>query len=399
MSDDSSDSGSDYGGFSGGDSFTETTTEGYGSRIGGSLVAALIGLIMVPAAIVLLYWNEGRAVDAIRALDRGAKAIVEVQASPVDPKAEGKLVHLTGTMQPGTAARDPVFGVTSDGLLRLSRKVEMFQWQEESKSETHENVGGSKTTTTTYTYRRVWADHPIDSSHFRGQGDHRNPPMSVQSQTFDAADVKLGDYRVDGPVLHRLGSFAPVAPLPAPPAGYRQSGEGFYRGGDPAQPSIGDIRVTFGGIASQIVSVAAASAGGTLTSYRDANGYTIALAEPGSVAASILFAEEKKAEGTLTWILRGVGYVLVLIGLICISRPLTILFAILPFLESIVGAGAFLAAFTLSLPITLFTIAVAWIVHRPLIGIGLLVAALAGGFLLGKIGPRRRPRGFMPGRA
>lgn len=104
-----------------------------------------------------------------------------------------------------------------------------------------------------------------------------------------------------------------------------------------------------------------------------------------------------KAESTLTWILRGVGFVLVPIGFLCMTRPLTMLFAILPFLESIVGAGAFLAAITLSVPVTLVTIAIAWIVYRPLIGILLLVAAAGGFFLIGKIGRRRRPAGFMPG--
>ena len=33
------------------DQFTETSTQGWGSRMGGSIVAALIGLLLVPAAI------------------------------------------------------------------------------------------------------------------------------------------------------------------------------------------------------------------------------------------------------------------------------------------------------------------------------------------------------------
>ena len=382
----------------GGDSFTETTTEGWGSRLGGSLIAALIGLVLVPAAIILLYWNEGRAVDAIRALDRGAKSIVEVSAATVDQKFDGKLVHLTGMMQPGTPAQDPVFGVTADGLLRLSRKVEMFQWEEQSKSESHQNVGGSKTTTTTYTYRKVWLDHPVDSARFHRQGDHENPPMQQQSHIFDAANVRIGAFRVDGPVLNKLESFAPMANLPAPPSGFSAESGGFFRGQDPNQPMIGDVKVTFGDIAAQTVTVAAASVNGALTNYRDANGYTIAMAQPGTVSAAVMFAAEKKTEGTLTWILRGGGFLLVFIGFLCIARPLTMLFAILPFLESIVGAGVFLVAITLSVPVTLVTIAVAWIAHRPLIGIGLLVAAGACWFLLSKIGPRRKPPGFTPGR-
>lgn len=218
--------------------------------------------------------------DAIRALDRGAGAIVEVNATAVDPKADRKLVHLTGTMRPGTPARDPAFSVTGDG---------------------------------------------------------------------------------------------------------------YYPGQDQAQPAVGDTRVSFTGLASQTVSVAAASAGGMLTAFRDTNGYTIALAAPGAVTAAALFNDEMKAESTLTWILRGVGFVLVLIGFLCMTRPLTMPFAILPFLESIVGAGAFLAAITLSVPVTLVTIAIAWIVHRPLIGILLLVAAAGG--VHARSGLRRTPAG------
>src|SRR5690242_7389761 len=117
------------------DQFTEVTTEGWGSRLGGSLIAALIGLLLVPASIILLYWNEGRAVDAIRALNRAGAVIVEVNAAAVDPKDDGKLVHTSGMMQPTTPARDPVFGVTGDGVLRLKRTVEMYQWKEESHSQ------------------------------------------------------------------------------------------------------------------------------------------------------------------------------------------------------------------------------------------------------------------------
>ena len=145
------------------DRFTEVTTQGWGSRLGGSLVAALIGLILVPASIVLLYWNEGRAVDASRALGRGAAEIIEVAATPVDAQADGKLVHVTAMMQPTTPARDPVFGVSGDGLLRLARTVEMYQWKETSSSQSQQSVGGSKTTETTYSYQKAWSDQPVNS--------------------------------------------------------------------------------------------------------------------------------------------------------------------------------------------------------------------------------------------
>jgi hypothetical protein len=344
----------------------------------------------VPASIVLMYWNEGRAVDAIRALDRGSAAVVEASPTAVDPQAEGKLVHVSGRMQPTTAARDPVFGVTGDGLLRLSRSVEMYQWKEETSSQSQQSVGGSQTTQTTYTYQKVWSAQPIASAKFKVTDGHQNPPMPLRSAMFDGMEVKLGPYRVDPSVLSKVSAFAPLQPQSAPPAGYQVAGEGFYHGQDPGQPTIGDVRVSFTAVAAQTISVAAAQAGGVLTAFRDPNGYTIALAEPGVVGAAALFQDQKKSESTLTWILRGAGFLAMLIGFVCLTRPLTMLFAVLPFLESLVGAGAFLVALTLAVPLTLLTIAIAWIVHRPLIGGALLIGAVAAFFLLRQLHPRRQ---------
>jgi hypothetical protein len=380
------------GGFSGSDSLTETSTEGWGSRLGGSLVAALIGLILVPAAIVLMYWNEGRAVDAIRALNRGAAAVVEVNSAAVDPGTNGRLVHVTGMLQPTTPAKDPVFGVTGDGIARLTRTVEMYQWEETSHTTSQQNVGGSKTNETTYTYKPAWSARPLDSSRFKAPGGHQNPPMQMQAATFDGGEVKIGAWKVDPPVLNKLTGFTPLRPQSAPPAGYQASGDGFYQGSNPGQPAIGDVRVSFTAVPAQTVSVAAGAASGVLTAFRDSNGYTIALAEPGMVSAEALFHDEKKSAGTMTWILRGAGFVLVLVGLICMTRPLTMLFAVLPFLESLVGAGVFLVALTLAIPITLLTISVAWIVHRPLIGGLLLAAAIGAWFLLRQMLPKRPVR-------
>ncbi len=80
----------------------------------------LPGLIIVPAAVVLLYWNEGRAVEAMRVLNRGAASVVEINAGAVDPGLNGKLVHVSGMLAPTASAKDPMFGVTGDGLVRLS---------------------------------------------------------------------------------------------------------------------------------------------------------------------------------------------------------------------------------------------------------------------------------------
>jgi Transmembrane protein 43 len=52
-------------------------------------------------------------------------------------------------------------------------------------------------------------------------------------------------------------------------------------------------------------------------------------------------------------------------------------------------AGAFLMALIVSVPLTLIVIAAAWIAHRPLIGVGLVVVGIGLAFLLRKL--HRRP--------
>jgi hypothetical protein len=384
-----------------GDSVTDVTAAGWLQRVGQSVIGALFGILLVIASIILLWWNEGRAVEAIRALDRGAHQVVEVKADAVDPGNDGKLVHLSGAMATKAPALDDAFGVGGGDLLRLKRKVEMFQWAEEKSTTTHKNLGGSETKETTYRYRKEWSEQPIDSSRFREDSAHRNPPMPVHSQTFDSSDARLGPYRIDRGLLDEVSAFTAFDPPQAAslPAGYRKTGDEFYRGEDQSAPAIGDIRIRYTAVPAQSISlVGAQNNGGVLAPYRGADGYRIALAEPGFVPAAAMFKDKAHEESVLTWILRAVGFVLMLIGFALIASPLSVLVGVIPLFETLVGAGAFLLALILSVPLTLIVIASAWIAHRPLIGVGLIVVAVALAFALRRLHrrPPPAPTHFLP---
>ena len=380
-------------------SVTEVTTTGWLQRIGQSIVGALIGFLLVIGSVILLWWNEGRAVDAIRALDRGAKQLIEAQPSAVDPAKDQKLVHLSGTMETKAPVRDIAFGVGADNLLRLKRTVEMFQWVEHKESHSRKNLGGSETTETTYTYRKEWTDHPVDANRFHEPGGHGNPSMPVRSATIDSQDVRLGAYEVDRGVLEAVSAFSSFDPGQGAnlPAGYRKTGDMLYRGNDSAAPAIGDIRVHFKAVPAQTMSVVAQqTGGGVLAPFHDANGYKIALADAGVVPAAVMFKEKAHEESVLTWILRAVGFVLMLVGFLLMSSPLGVVLGVIPLLESIAEAGAFLIALIVSVPLTLIVIGAAWIAHRPLIGIGLIAGAIGLGYLLRRLHRRPAPTTFLP---
>lgn len=383
---------------SGPDRVTETTTTGWGHRVLGSFVGALIGILLVLVSVVLLWWNEGRAVQAARALAQGSHDIVEVNAAALDPAAEGKLVHLSGMMTTAKPARDAAFDIGGDNLLRLRRTVEMYQWVEHKTSNKQKNLGGSETTETTYSYHKEWADKAVDSGHFHEPNGHYNPAMPVSSTTIDAGDVRLGAYRVAPELLREVSAFSrlDIPEAARLPEGYRRAGDYLYRGHDNASPAIGDVHLQYTAVTAQTMSAVAADGGGTLAPFRAANGYRIALAEPGVVPASQMFREKASEERVVTWLLRVVGFIVMLVGFCLMASPLSTLLGVIPLLEDLAEIGAFLTALVIAVPLTLIIIATAWIAHRPLIGVGLIVAAIVLAFVLRKLHRKPAPTHFLP---
>ena len=104
------------------DQFTEITHESWFSRLGNAVGGVVIGLILVAAATILLFWNEGRSVRRYQTLDAGQKAVISIAADSVDPHYEGRLVHLSGEVTTNKPLQDPEFGLNLTAL-RLQREV------------------------------------------------------------------------------------------------------------------------------------------------------------------------------------------------------------------------------------------------------------------------------------
>src|SRR6185312_8952136 len=178
---------------------------------------------------------------------------------------------------------------------------------------------------------------------------------------------KLGEYRLDSGVLSGLDDFRAQGIEGADaPGGYKADGGDFYAGNDPGNPAIGDIKVHFTGVTAETASVVAGQSGSTLAPFAGRGGYSIALIKPGVVSADALFKAKKAEEGTLTWILRAVGFVLMLVAFLLIASPISTVLAVVPLFEWVAETGIFLVALSLSIPLTLIVIAVAWIAHRPI---------------------------------
>src|SRR5579863_1265184 len=107
---------SDSGDFQGGipsDSFIETTHQSWLSRLGQSVAGLLIGLLLIVGAIILLFWNEGRAVQTARSLTEGEATAIDVDAAKVEAGNDGKLIHVSGDLATTAPLTDSDFGITT----------------------------------------------------------------------------------------------------------------------------------------------------------------------------------------------------------------------------------------------------------------------------------------------
>jgi len=364
---------------------TEVTSQSIFGRIGNSFLGALIGVALLIGSIVLLFWNEGRAVATAKSLREGAASVIDVPSDTVNPANESKLIHVTGETAVTQALEDPLFNV-SERALRLKRNVEVYVWKEKKESKSRDKIGGGKETTTTYSYEKVWAPDLIKSSSFKSAEDHRNPTkLEIPKKEFVAGDATLGQFRLTSQIIEKIHGDAAVEATDDQlskvsekfRAKLKVEGNVYYLGDDPASPEIGDEKISFTVLRPGTLSVVAAQTKQSFTPYVTTNEREIELVETGNVSAAQMFARAQAANRTLTWILRAVGFGAMFIAGMLVLGPISALARILPFMGSLVQMGFALVSFFLSAIVSLLVIAVAWVVYRPLWGVGLILLAIA----------------------
>jgi len=375
---------------------TETSSESWFSRMIGSIKSVLAGGVMFLIAFPLLFWNEGRAVTTARSLEEGAGAVVSVSPDRVESANQGKLVHVSGLATTDETVTDPDFGVAA-GAIKLERKAEMYQWQEEKKSEEKSKLGGGTETKTTYAYKQAWSAKLTDSSRFKQPEGHTNPSaMPYQSQTFMAGKVTLGAFALPVALVEKIVGAEELRvddqmaeQLPEGVDAVQDAGS-FYIGKDPKVAQIGDLRVRFSVVKPQTVSLVAQQTASTFEPYQSKAGDAILLLQGGTLSAAAMFKAAQEENAILTWILRGLGFMLMFIGMVMVFRPIAVFGDVIPLFGSLLGAGVGIFSFMISAFLSLGTIAVAWILYRPLFAIGLLVLGFGAMALLVAVALRAR---------
>jgi hypothetical protein len=367
------------------DQFTDVSSQSWFGRIGSAFTGLLFGVILIPVSVILLFWNEGRAVKTEKSLKEGAASVVAVQADKVAPENDKKLIHLSGEVAAGEAIHDPLFKFSAEAL-RISRKVEMYQWKEAEHKDKHKNLGGSEETVTTYTYTKEWSDKLIASSEFKHPEDHTNPTsFPVQQVTVLNSKATLGAFKIPQGLIAKMQGGEPLKPTeealaslsPDLKSKARIAGDGVYFGADAANAVVGDARVTFLVRKPGTFSFLGQQLGDSLAPYPTKAGRDIERVEAGEVSAAAMFQHAESENSLITWLVRAGGFIAMFIGLAAILNPLKVFADIVPFIGSIIGFGTGLVALMLAVAGSLIVIAVAWLAARPLLGGTLLVLGVA----------------------
>ncbi|MBR6036443.1 MAG: TMEM43 family protein [Bacteroidaceae bacterium] len=423
--------------------YTEKTTTGYGTRVGNSIKATLMGFVIIIGATILLWWNEGRAVKTADMLEDAQGACVEMpNPDKMDKSLDGELVCGTAMANTEEVLTDTDFGI-SENAISLSRKVEYFQWVEHSESKSEDKLGGKEETTTTYTYKQEWVSSPVNSGDFKDPAyQNKNYTWTVvENQDLWAEKVTFGAYVLNESLIHSISSteavelnvneqllqsmdksvadtYARIKGLPTPvnqanaavapvaqtePAAatadslqtaiadsisqnnkvdleyVHQAGNVIYYGRSMNAPEVGDVRITFEKTVPAKVTVVSVVDGNTFKPFVAKNKKKFQTLRMGKKSIEEIFEEENENNTMWTWILRIVGILLVISGFKSLFSFLETLLKVVPFLSSIFAFGVGIICTIVGIVYSLIVIALAWIFYRPVLGIILLVIA---GFLV-----------------
>ncbi len=354
------------------DQIVETSTTGWLQRILNSFLGILIGLLLFVGSFVLLYWNEGHF-----DLSKDAKKAVQVTATQTpDASLNGKLIAVTGPVLSQETLGDGLY-LKPTNVLAVTRKAEIFEWNESQQSSSKTNIGGSNTTTTTYTYALDWTDSPHDSSQFKNPTGHVNPKKTIDDTTIRVKSATIGNYSLDMQTID-LPSFSPI-PLSQDntiiTAPTMLSSDYVYTGhGTLASPQLGDMRVSYTGLADNTTLTAMGSQNDTMiSSYYDAGGHKLYRLFQGSLGDAV--ATLHKEYVLWIWIFRAIGFLMMWIGLMLFFGPISVILDVLPVFGGISRGAIGFLTFLLSVILSGVAILVSIILHSVMFLIGAVVVA------------------------
>jgi hypothetical protein len=144
-------------------------------------------------------------------------------------------------------------------------------------------------------------------------------------------------------------------------------------GADPDYPKIGDVKISAAYVQPQKVSVIAQQKEESLQPFTAPAGESISLLVMGQQSPEKMLSDAESENSLMTWVLRGVSLLMMVIGIGLLLQPLAVIADVIPFVGTLVGFGTWFVAIVCGLFLWGIATAIAWFTARPIWAVGLMV--------------------------
>ncbi|WP_266160366.1 TMEM43 family protein [Dyella silvatica] len=265
--------------------------------------------VLLLAGMALIGITEKSLAEYRAAAARHGGQVIDLGSSehPDAGQSAGEMVRVVGPINVVEPPYDEQFNQRFDAPV-LIRHVEMFQWREVHIGEQLH-------------YEMDWVDRPVDASRFAQPSGHDNPGgFPIEGKQFDARQVRVNQLILSPPLLHALPGSERVAPdmkqLPSNLAASFSLYQNYLMtSATPANPRLGDLRVSWEIAPKQTVTVFARLDGERLAPASDAadgKGYDI---QSGDRALTDIFPDLPLPPGGV-WMRRVLALLLIVAGVL-----------------------------------------------------------------------------------
>lgn len=334
------------------------------------IVTFLMGLALFFGSFGVLFFNEGR-VD----LSKVAKKSISVSSDSVNPSNDGELVAVSGVLRSSEQLGDEGLLAAGD-YLQLSRKAEMFAWDETKESDEDSSVDR-------YSYNTEWTTSPENSNNFNNPNGHFNPPMPYDQAEFTVSNATVGEYGVNTNSLFFMNQE--VLPLSDSMVLEGKSfGEHIFIGsGSLEQPEVGDIRIQYTAYPNnQQATVFGQQVDGDLRPFTGPKDSLLYRAYPTDRETAI--SNMRTEYLALLWAFRFGGLMMMWSGMALAISPLTNLLGAVPLVGNLGRTAINIVAFIIAFVLTTITVIISAILNS-VVALIVIVLLVAGGLYYWKM--------------
>ncbi len=349
---------------------TEVGTIGFFDRIKNAFIGVLVGIVLFFGSFVVLYVNEG--------LQKFAKVIEDAAVLEAgQTSADGVITH-TDT----ATAASPVLGdeyITGGEFLALQRRAEVFAWEEVQSTTTEDNLGGSQTETTDYSYEKQWVSSAPNTRDFKDPGGRENIQKTITDLDEIAEGVLIGDYPLHSENTLHLHNYAPLElGRVSVQSGEVVEGTVLFlsRNGTtgPLDPTVGDQRIMYKAVPlDDEMTFVGTLDRGELRRHGETNAFDLFAGDRDAA-----YRQARSEDTFRTWMLRLLGFGMMAFGLFLIVNPFVIFLSVIPIFGAAGKFVAFLASVLIALVMSTVTIIVSIIAHNPIALLIVILAAISG---------------------